>query len=105
MRATKLVLEMLDLGVGVGVAVVEAAPSAEAATEAEGEIIGLAEVASGFVLRGDLSLERLRGHDAVGFEFGIAGSVVVLIGADLPSLTGQPRQNAALDCREIAAHQ
>src|SRR5262249_18099683 len=62
----EIVPEALDPRVSVSVAAIKLAPSAEAATEAEGEIIGLAEVASGFVLGSDLSLERSGGHDTVG---------------------------------------
>src|SRR5262249_20236663 len=85
------VLELLDLGVGIGVAIIELAPGAEPAAEAKSQIVGLAEVAPGLVVGGHGALERLRRHHAVGLVLRVAGLVVLAVGFKLPVFAGQPR--------------
>src|SRR5262249_21516259 len=91
MLPAKFMFEVFDLGVGVGAAVVESAPGAEAAAKAEREVVGFSELASGVIIRSDRALERARCHHAVRFELRIAGLVVFSVSFELPLLTGQPR--------------
>jgi hypothetical protein len=57
--APELVLEAFNLGVGIGIGGVELAPSATSAAEAEGKILGLAELATNGIVRRHGALKRL----------------------------------------------
>src|SRR5262245_45124084 len=105
MHAPEFILEVLDFGIGIGVAVIEAAPSAKPAAKAESEVEDFSECAASFVLGCYLTLERFRGHDAVRLELRIAGLVVFSVGFELPNLASEPRQYAAFDGAEISTHE
>src|SRR5262249_19286812 len=60
MRGAVGSLEAFDFSVGIGVAWIEFAPGADAATKTEGQVIDLAEGAAGLVIGRDRALERLR---------------------------------------------
>ena len=56
--SAELLLEALDLGVGISVGVIELAPGATSAAKSETEIVDLPELATFFIIGGDSALER-----------------------------------------------